>query len=255
MKNIIVYQMGKVASSTVYFTLKKYLDISEKDCVVAPPHNNIDNSRPNSDLKLYHGHKLTDFSNTFKNRIKDSENIIISLVRDPISRNISQMFESPRYGLNQRRGYPLTKDFTDSIIKKFIDDYGHTDLLNWFDVEIKNTFDINVYEHEFDSEKKFLKVVNGNNKLYVIRVEDLNDILLDFLKNELNVGANEIVFDNITSSKGHNGELFKKVKNELKVPEKIIDELYNSKFVKKFYSEDEIERFKQKWGMKENILK
>ena len=253
MKNVIVYQMGKVASSTVYFTLKKHLNVLGQDCVVAPPHNGLDDSRPDSEVKLYHGHKLTDFSKTFKNRIKDSENIVISLVRDPISRNLSQMFESPKYGLNQRHSYQLTNEFTDFVVQKFTVDYGHTDMLHWFDNEIGKTFGIDIYEHDFDTEKGFLKVVKDKTTLYVIRVEDLDDVLLGFLKEELDLEVDEIVYDNITSTKTYNGELYKRVKNKLTLPQDIIEKVYEHKFTKKFYTEKEIEGFKEKWSKTEKI--
>ena len=246
---VTTYLQGGLGNYMFQIATAKSLSI-DLDCIVVPTNNNTDNQRKDSKLKLYHGHKLKDFSDTFRYRIKNSENIIISLVRDPVSRNISQMFESPHYGLNKRHEYPLSDDFVDFTNEKFVKKYGHTDILTWFDDEIKKTFDIDIYEHSFDTDKKFLKVKKGNNTLYVLRVEDLTDILLDFLGNEVGVESKDIVFDNITESKSHNGKLFKKVKSKLKLPKEIIEKIYNNKFVKKFYNEKEIENFKQKWLVK-----
>jgi len=247
-KNIIVYQMGKVGSSTVYFSLKNGLKMNNDQSIVAPTHNRVDDTYPTLPLKIYHGHLYSDFSRTFKERIKRGENVVITLFRDPISRNISQFFESPSYGLNSRKNYDVSSNNVKNIIDRFVSGYNHLGCLSWFKDELERIFKYNILTQPFNHKDGYVVTKEGKNTFIVLKLEKLNETLPIIAKEVLDIGDFSMVQDNITSEKPHNGNLYKEVKKNLKLPSTIIDEIYGDDYVKYFYTDEEIESLKTKWS-------
>jgi uncharacterized protein YktA (UPF0223 family) len=139
---IVVYQMGKVGSLTVYESLLKSSVYQEN---------------------VFHVHRLNSeiVPNTKKNKflreLYDNESAhnkwkVISLVRDPIARNISAFFHNLEIFLpnfyKQYRGnnYDILK-----LVDVFYKSYPSNVPNNYFDAEIKTMFDIDVFSTSFDT--------------------------------------------------------------------------------------------------------
>ena len=94
-KPVLVYQMGKVASSSVYLSLEKTTDFDvfhvhrlnpENIAKVREEHVQRGDSPPNEKKGLYLYENLI--------RTRKTHTKIISLVREPIARNISAFFQN-----------------------------------------------------------------------------------------------------------------------------------------------------------------
>jgi hypothetical protein len=240
MVNILVYQMGKVGSSTLYGSISDKL--GRQHSFVCPTNNTLDD-KSNLDIKVYHSHRYVDFSNSLKKRIPSSKNKILTLVREPIGRNISGFFEDPSF-----RQIVQLNDIN-NLTETFISRFNHQLPLEWFDVELKNNFNIDVYSKPFDVERGYSIYKNGNNECMVIRVDKMNDLfntVCDFLELD-NLPRKDY---NITGDRS-NGNIYKLLKENIKLPTNYIDKMYNSKLVKHFFNETEINDLRKKWIKKE----
>jgi hypothetical protein len=214
---VIVYQMAKVGSSSVCDSLKMY------------------GIRP-----VFHVHRFNPPVNGYGRRIykhiikPNRKADFITLVRDPISRNISNFF-----------GGVIRKKYSNSVnelIHMFPNFVHGNNPLTWFDVELKKILNIDIYSYPFPKEKGSLVIENGNFRLLVLKLE-LNDsniekAIIDFLCIDddfklirTNVSRNKII-----------GDTYKEFKKKLILPQGYIDQMTNSKYFKHFYSKNEIKK-------------
>jgi hypothetical protein len=118
----------------------------------------------------------------------------------------------------------------------------------WFDMEIKGMFDLDVYEHPFDTEKGFSIIRHGNIDLLILRLEDLNRNFSAAFSHFLPLDSPiELVKSNVRSEQKR-GSTYEQVRQELKVRESICRKVYASKYARHFYSAAEIDRFIQRWS-------
>jgi hypothetical protein len=252
---ILVYQMGKVASTAIVETLHA--------------------ARPN--LSVFHVHFLTDAGiHDAKNRLKrlnkrfnanfwclyESEFVrrnvltadfnrnvkVVTLFREPIARTISSFF----YNLNQ---YVPDFDqyrvedpcFMEELTRRFLEDFVEHDYsVTWFDSELKRTFGVDVFQHEFNPDKGYAILKNAAVDVLVLKLEKLKDCAQVAFREFLGIPHFDLSSAN-TSEEQTYSELYKKFLNEVKLPESYLDRLYGSAYMTHFYSADEIARYRRKW--------
>lgn len=255
---VLVYQMGKVGSSGIYNSLQT-AHVESIHIHYFLPWNNV---IPEYEYESY--------LENMQQIIQQKEKIkIITLLRDPAARDISAVFQSlsnPSVGMYNL----LSEKLIDSIIEIMDKEYNHMDsdmkisglnnvflkrdcsdkkekasVYAWFDMELKEVFGIDVYAYPFDKEKGYSIIKQDNIECLVIKLEKLNacyDIIGEF------VGKKGIMLqgDNVGENKPY-GYLYKEVKKKISIPEDILDYYYGGKEIRHFYSEEEIEQFKNKW--------
>jgi len=248
---ILVYQMGKVGSTSIYETLKrngilsyhihdfnilrrilrqssvtyKYITLLEKVLFTL------------RDICIFLPRKM------FLKRLKKKSKIkIITLVREPIGRNISGLFQ---VRITRIKKLILSRDIK-LIEKKFYEDFPHFYPLVWFDDELKSIFGIDIYKYNFDKEKGYQIIKRENIEVLVLKLEKLEvnkKIVSSFLSHKIDlVGANK-------SEDKWYSDIYKEFRGNFTPNLKYIDTLYNSKYMKHFYSEEEIEEFRNGWLM------
>jgi hypothetical protein len=265
---VIIFQMGKVGSKTVRKSLEA-----------------LSLNRP-----FYHSHLLT------KQRIEETEqkrkkffrtprqsylqrpwlNLflrkqiekgldegkkwkVITLTREPISRNISTFFENLEIRqLDVKNQYEISSDYYDikpliirqhevyRLVDIFFDRLNHDTPLEFFDRELKDVFGIDVYATEFQKKDGYQIYTNMNVDVLLIRLENLNECAGVAFKSFLNIDDFKLVNENIGSKKIY-APLYEKFKKDILLPDSYLDKFYNSKFMRHFYSEEEIENFIAKW--------
>lgn len=224
---ILIYQMGKVASTTIYENIKRHTFGSDKNDVIHVHYicKKVGNYNDNLSKRII----------SYKTEVikKNREKIkIITLIRNPVDRNISaflQHFKS------------FIKNETDikNIHNIFIDQYSHNVPELWFDTEFKIFTGIDVYEYTFDAEIGYQKYSNDQFDILLVRVEDLKrcyDVIFDFIN--IDVCTNQIKNFNVGSTKKY---LSKYTYDELKsmvkegLTDKYIQDIKNTKYYKHFY--------------------
>ena len=169
----------------------------------------------------------------------------ITLVREPIANNISMFFQL----IDHYIGTPIEESTydIDSVIQVFLDRYLHSRPLTWFDAEVKTTLGIDVFRDRFPIEQGHNIVSSGNRSLLVLKCELDDDTKANAIAEFLGLDRFTIVRSNITGEKNH-AKHYAEFKQRIRVPDTLLDEMYESKFAKFFYSEDERSRCRDRWS-------
>lgn len=247
---ILVYQMGKVGSTTVYSSLNKQLLFTP----VFHVHSLCDDTLkkyakayqavgeiPGQIKYLRHG----DFLRKKLDRSVAIKWKIITMVREPIIRDISIFFQQ------RDRNFPHGVDASeiiDILQKHFASFQESTDYAcNWFDREIKSNFNIDIYDFSFDKQKGYHIIKEKDKEILIIRLEDLNNCfqlaLREFLVLDKPI---ELLSKNIAKDKQYKNQ-YLEVVNKIKIPKSICELIYSSKYVKHFYSDATIDDFINRW--------
>lgn len=178
---------------------------------------------------------------------------VISLVRDPIARDISWFFQ--RLDIN---GYICgMEEIGDTDIYEKIYNllenhmgvgrYGW--IFEWFSREIGENFDIDIYQYDFDREKGYQIIHKGNVDLLLIKTEKLNDcqeVIGEFIGDK----NFRLVNSNVTDDK-LSRFTYEELKRTIKIPEYIGDFYYNANWaMDHFYTSNEKQEFIRKWFRK-----
>lgn len=255
---VIVHQMGKVASTAIYESLREM---------------NLDS------YSIYHTHYLSDLgfqkskrfykenyhrikaihtalvhSFFFRSYLKSNARKkfkIITLVRDPVAKNVSSFFQNLNYSfdfpLERYRETHSLEDITEKLRVLFIEEFtGHEVPLTWFDLELKSVFDIDVFEIPFDFEKGYYTYAGTHADVLLLKLESLNDIVETAVKDFLELKSFKLNAKNIGDDKGY-AEIYRFFRKNIRLPESYLDRMYSSKYARHFYSPEEIEGFRRKW--------
>jgi len=197
---ILVYQMGKVASTSIYESLK-LLNIEVPIYHVHLLHpstirgqkNYIKNTFPeeigrNIDIYfpvLQHNEILSKLIGKY---LKKRKMFVISLMRDPIARNISTFFQA----LNRRvpNYAQKIKDQTMSVemlISLFFEKVDHDFPLRWFDSDMKPVLGIDVFTQNFSKSKGYGIYKEGCVDLLLLKSESLSECIQKALEEFLGI--------------------------------------------------------------------
>jgi hypothetical protein len=266
---VIIYQMGKVGSRTVQCSLEA-LDL---DMPIYHVHfltqdlidEYVEKRRVFLGTKRYGRLKhiwLYEYLRKQMDSGLDGRKWrVITLTREPIGRNISEFFENlevePLDSAGQWYRVRSDHDFYDFEIKVSVQDMSelvqlfltrleHDTPLVFFDQQLRSVLSVDVYSSEFPISKGY-QIYDGEiADVLVIRLENLSDCAAGALKEFLGIGEFTLINDNVASEKPC-APLYRKFKESITLPESYVDEMYNSKYMRHFYSEEEITSFKNKW--------
>lgn len=237
---ILVYTMGKVASSSVYSTLRKKFP----------------------GLKVFHVHFLSDhwldqklptYHSFFHSNISLGKNIlneiernpgkrikVITLVREPVIREISDIFE------NAPGTFGKEVDLSTIDLEEFMDKKSFDYPLNWFDTEFKNYLNFDVYSLPFDKSRGYSIYQCSAADVLCIKAEALNVVYKPALKEFLGID-NFALHNSNTSEKKVQRDLYTKLRSSYKVAAEKLKVVYNSKYMRHFYTDEEIDGFIRTW--------
>jgi hypothetical protein len=253
---ILIYQMGKVGSATVHETLV---------------HANL--SQP-----VYHVHFLSydgiknaeEFFRNLRNpinpghlrRSKVLRQIIdrngrkkwkvITLVREPIGRDISDFFQTlDRYHPELvENGEIKTSEVSELLVKNFSSYDPNADYTStWLDKELKNVFGVDVYAQRFDVERGYSIIRDrGKADVLILRLEDLNANLEKSLVEFLDVSNPiKMMKSNIGIDKKYS-VAYRDVLEEIRISEACCRKIYSSRYAQQFYDEKMLSEFTKRWS-------
>lgn len=242
---LFIYQMGKVGSTSIENTLKAY----------GVQVHHIHFFGQNRFLNQRHSWKysvwttLDAFFMRSLLRLNHCKEIrIITLVREPISRNISMMFQDMHkllplyYWQNDCRQEESFSEFFSKMFEKYIN---HNLPLTWFDDELKANIGIDVYQYPFNHEQGFALIQKNHVRLLVLQMEKLNSsakIIGDF------VGVANFQLDNYNRSQAKwYSDLYGRFLKEYRPSQDYMDLMYNSRYMQHFYTKKDITNFRNQW--------
>ncbi len=208
---------------------------------------------------------------------------VISLVRDPLARNVSAFFQTlHRKGIYQlapepqaicrrilKKGPPqagttVTPEEMQFLVRELLEMFearcvsGNFD--EWFDREVRNIFGIDVFARPFETERGYEIYQGPRAQLLLIRLEDLRRVfhpaLAEFFANspyESKIDAS-VSLETERSNDGFTkaySDLYKLFIEELRVSEAKLEGLYGSRVSRHFYTEKELVSFRSRWKMED----
>ena len=240
-KNIIIYSMGKVGSSSIYYSFLKYFPFNK----VFHPHFLSSNWHLKLKDSVYSrniniGKKTLKYLNQNNNNI----NHFIVLVRDPISRDLSNIIQNYK-----NKKIDLMQLKTDNLIK-VIRNEGHDFFNEWFETEFNEFFKIDISKLNFDHEMGYcIYEIDKKNRLMIMQLEKMNEVFIDAIDSFIGFRFPELYNFNI-SSKKLEGKIYKNLKKNYSLPISTLNKIYSSKFASHFYSDKQIISFKERWSKK-----
>ncbi|MFO7587748.1 MAG: putative capsular polysaccharide synthesis family protein [Gemmatimonadota bacterium] len=174
---------------------------------------------------------------------------IISLVRDPLARHVSAFFQYfptnfPELGRGHLHDPANLETLRDMLVHGFRDDRDY--IASWFDNEVREPFDIDVFAEPFPHERGFQISRGGLAELLVLRLEDLERTASPAVREFLDIPSLEIPRVNVGARKAY-GDVYRRFRSEVPLPAWLVDEVYGSKLARHFYTEDELAGFRAAW--------
>ena len=261
-KPVIVYQMGKVGSSSVAAGLRKqgydvyqvhvltqeWIKRVDKQYIKASKDHNNSIVEEHLLASMYLRHELDRVRWRFGDKPK-----VITLIRDPVARNISSFFQAfdiyfSEESVSYKRQNMGEDDLLNAMIGLFLDHFqGHDTPLNWYDVHFNPVFNVDVFATAFPAENGY-KIYNGHNaEVLLIRLEDLRNVALPAFREFLGIEYFELEDVNVGSEKDY-ASIYGRFRKKIRLPKKYLDHMYESKYAKHFYTNSELKKFRARWA-------
>lgn len=263
---VLLYQMGKVGSKTIRLSLREYGfkgPIYHSHLLTEDRIRETEEQRKKYFRTDRHGYLTRPWMNRFLRDSVDGKYgshrwKLITLTREPISRNISAFFENCVITpLEDGEGYRIVSDYYDlditisdkdyeKLMNAFMEKLNHDSPLDFFDKEIKAVLGVDIYAEQFDKEKGYEIFEKDNYDVLVIKLEKLKECASEAFKEFMGLDGFTLVDTNVGSEKDY-AALYKDFRVNAIIPQSYVDHLYNSKYMNAFYTEEEKSKFLERW--------
>jgi len=219
MNEIAVFQMGKCGSSTV-IELARKLGIHASRAY--HPMNPVQAQYPN----------------------------VISMVREPVIRNVSAFFHEMAGTLAV-----TGEGYSQVLLDEFLMSWDKHDVpLTWFSELFQPETGINIYAEKFNRKRGWSIYESGGRRVLVIRAEALTGSLVAAFEAllEMDLGIKdgfEVEHRASDAERPHGvGDLYKAFVQQAVMPEAYLDRMYGSRYAKHFYYAKELDAFRGFWS-------
>lgn len=244
-KLVMVYQLARVGSFAVFKRLQSLSLNPQHIHYITCPSSLPQVHRESSQ----YCRKLLD---------KNADTKVITIAREPISRNLSRFWRAYFQFLGPNKVKSLGLQHANDKFVEWLDN-GNIPIpydpnpapgeclktcmafepLRWFDREFKPTLGIDVYD--LDSPKNGpVFYEKGNINLLITRTEDLRNAGRDLT---MLLDRPVPALDVINSSFA-----LPEVKKKIKIPKQVLDKYYNTNYTRHFYTDEEIAQFYERWS-------
>lgn len=226
---VFVYQMGKVSSRSVYEPLGCFY----KGGVI---HDHVYGvARMQGETRELNAY--------LESPAPPSKVYIISLVREPIIRNISSFFAN----YEKYTGQPAAQaDMRITDLKEiFLQKFPHDQPLNWYDYSVKPHFGIDVYSKPCLPDG-YVTYERDNISMLVMQMELDDSVKSELVRDFLKLKEFKVSRANETAGKAY-GDIYKRFKAEIRFPAPFVDSFCESRYFRHFYSPAFIEETRKRW--------
>lgn len=176
---------------------------------------------------------------------------VITVVRDPVAREISHMFHMVWGKLSFLERKDLTaRLFSEKVY--FLPYMAVDSLCTWYQREFDEGLGVSTFLPDFDKEKGWSIVRNASRlsdevDVLYLTIERLNEVWPEAIEEFLGLGEEVALSKSLSSSKSLYREYEKSVR-KIKFPADILRPVYESAVVKHFYTDRQISSFMEKWA-------
>ncbi len=174
---------------------------------------------------------------------------IITLVRDPLQMNVSGYFENLRRFtglknvLSQMSIMDLQRDFIDNHSQS---EYPYT----WFDAKMKAVLGVDVFAHPFPAEQGYTTIHEGQIDLLILRTDLPDEQKVSLIRDFLGLAEYSLPAANRGDQKAY-AEAYRAFKETLVLPSEVIERAITSRLVQHFFTSDEIVEMHETWQHQE----
>jgi hypothetical protein len=266
---LIVYQMGKVGSTTIVESLKAWnsqapvlqVHVLSQEAIQKAQKGYYGESR-----SVFRGSQLPETKHLFlsyylrsalnSNRANPRWKII-TLVREPLAVAISLFF----FSVDTHQQSPFLPDFysryyagditSEQLAQRFLEVFGEGSnelkrILCWFETEFKTVSGVDVYSFNFPKEAGYQLFQEEFADVLLLKLERLDQCYGDAFKQFLQVQNFRLVTANTASRKRYY-PAFKEFMQSVRLPREYLDAVYGSDYVRHFYTDEEIDSFRRTW--------
>ena len=248
---IIVYQMGKVGSSSMYWSF----DALRLNAPVYHLHylNGMDEMEAwiRKTLRVNRRElKMVELARKLRREIERGtapRYHLVSLVRAPVPRNLSTYFHNvDSYFPNFVERIQARTLRVSELGDYFVNVFRETTPERWFDEQVREVFGIDVYATPFSRERGYQIYENDKARLLVLRLEDLNRVVAAAMREFLNIPDFVLVPANAGENKTYGG-LYKEFLAQLRLPREYIKATDATRYARHFYNESELAASVARW--------
>ena len=212
---IVIYQMSKVGSTSIAMSLRnsKKLAVFQVHAISTSDIENSLRSKVQKGKRVYS--RAIWESKYLNKRFSQHDNSVpwhvITLIREPIARNISAYFQNIELWCPEICDSRITERVKLEIVKEaFFDRFNPHDLtLRWLDDRLEPVIGIDVYNKPFPFNKGYEIYEDSDFRLLLIRLEDLSSCYEPAVKAFLGIRDCPLVSANIGEEKRY-ANLYKK---------------------------------------------
>ena len=250
---ILVFQMGKVGSKTVVNSLRQALP----DATIHHLHflHDLDSVEQSIRNAWYYSPAQMDHLNHCRaiRREIDANNPaqrwkVITLVRDPIGKAVSAFF----YNIDPDKAKQEFRWFNKGrvvrkLVNQFVENLHFKDSSNWFDQQLRPVFGVDVFAEPFPVEQGYHIYHGANADILLLKLERLNSCAAEAFGDFLGLEGFTLADTNRAQDTSY-ARIYRAFKDRLRLSPQLLDEVYASPLARQFYSQQELDAFRRKWG-------
>jgi len=253
----IVYQMGKVGSSTVYESLRR-AGIPNLFKVHYLSDAGLDRAR-----RLYAGFSVRvpvphEESSVALQRMLRAGSTgvrwkVFTLVREPVARDVSAYVQMVDLLCPELvAGGPRVDRIARAAAAQFLgfaEERSYT--CRWFAEEFGAAFGLDVFAHPFDAGRGWLRIRSRSVDIAVVRMEDLSRVFEDAAAELTGVSVPMVYASARSPDKlqaAYEENVYRQILDRVRIPEAMCRKVYRSRYARHFYTDAETARFTAKWA-------
>lgn len=252
---LLVYQMGKVASTSV----ARSLEAAGYDPVFQI--HTLTEDGIGTIRARYRRHWAADIGGwhlwyaQHARRLvarRSTQWTVVTMFREPVARNVSAFFQSAelrhRADLDRLLARVDEPDLPATLTEDFLRLYEDHDLgVRWFDDELRAVFGVDVYARPFPHDVGWQVLESPRARVLLIRFEDMRRVFPEAIDALLGCGPLELRSENVSEGKRH-GSVYRRMVDEGRLPDDYLDRMYSSRYARHFYTDEERAAFRARWS-------
>ena len=245
---VLVYQMGKVASSSIYHSLKKY----PQHCHTFHTHiltaKRIEAKVAKRSISLFNPDwRIQRSKDLLRNIIEPGHPAkVITLVRDPFARSISSFFEISSSVSKAPLDPVAAMHYLESAF------FEETNLLHpdyWFDKEFNHALRLDIFDYPFNPEQGWLRFSKSPYEVLVLSIDLPDKEKAEQISKFVDIPGFEFERKN-TSPPGGCFELYNSFKAHIRFPKDAIDKVLNTQYCRHFFDAVRRDALRERWQVK-----
>jgi hypothetical protein len=190
-------------------------------------------------------------------RNPDRQWTIVTLVREPIRRNVSAFFQMLDVPLCFNTTRFLTTD-PEMVVEELLDLFRrhfvignestrvHDRPLTWFETELQHVFGIDVFQSTFPRDQGFDTYENRKARVLVIRLEDLDRVGPKAITEFLGISGFKLSQANVSADKAY-ADVYELFRSRLRLGTNYVRRMHDAEYSKHFYSPEELDNAVSQW--------